>query len=108
MDDLISKSELLDKISRHTVNQSFTVYDFERQFVFEATKGDMFGYVLDSPVVDAEPVRHGRWILNKRYGDYECSECGTGNFTAPDFKRNNMRYCPNCGAKMDAEVKDAE
>lgn len=54
------------------------------------------------PAVDAVEVRHGRWIINKHYGDYECSECGKGNVTVMHFKNNGMHYCPNCGAKMDA------
>lgn len=54
-----------------------------------------------APTVDAVPVVHGRWALNKKYGDYECSECGQGDVKAMDFTNLKMRYCPNCGAKMD-------
>lgn len=39
--------------------------------------------------------------MNKKYGDYECSECGQGDVKAMDFTNLKMRYCPNCGAKMD-------
>lgn len=53
------------------------------------------------PTADVAPVRHGRWALNKKYGDYECSECGQGDVKAMDFTNLKMRYCPNCGAKMD-------
>lgn len=52
------------------------------------------------PTADVAPVRHGRWALNKKYGDYECSECGQGDVKAMDFTNLKMRYCPNCGAKM--------
>lgn len=55
------------------------------------------------PTVDAIPVRHGKWI---RWRDLngikrcKCSECivSYGNMDTP--------YCPNCGAKMDAERKE--
>lgn len=50
--------------------------------------------------IKVAPVRHGRWALNKKYGDYECSECGQGDVKAMDFTNLKMRYCPNCGAKM--------
>lgn len=60
----------------------------------------------DAPAVDAEPVRHGRWVLNKRFGDYECSECGHGDVTIISIRKLDMMFCPNCGAKMDAEVKE--
>ena len=53
-----------------------------------------------APAVDAKPVVHGWWLLNKCFGDYECSVCGNGDVTAPHFKTLKMNYCPNCGAKM--------
>lgn len=57
-----------------------------------------------APTVDAVPVRHGKWIHEVRYTidslhsyqQYRCSECGMTYFT-------NTKYCPNCGARMDAE-----
>lgn len=70
--------------------------------------------VLDSidaqPTIEAEPVRHGRWVMtlyattskrnrviaNKKFA---CSECGYGN------GRKQSNYCPNCGAKMRGDVK---
>lgn len=54
---------------------------------------------IDSaPTVEAEPVRHGRWI--DRNGNivapfwerYECSICGA--------RSDESEYCPHCGAKM--------
>ena len=50
-----------------------------------------------------QPVVHGRWVLNKVYGDHECSVCGQGDIIAQYFKRLRMNYCPNCGARMDSE-----
>ncbi len=60
---------------------------------------------LDQPVVDAEPVRHGRWLKDPHsqvgfpefvYMMRKCSECGHswGNVTP---------YCPWCGSKMDGK-----
>ena len=58
--------------------------------------------VKNAPTIDAEPVRHGRWIhdINNLYG---CSEC-TARETMSH--RNMKNFCPWCGAKMDAEVQD--
>lgn len=62
----------------------------------------------DAPTIDAEPVRHGRWIeAHDNDGlDYECSnqkcKCRisyNGAKVSGDFN-----YCPNCGAKMDEEA----
>lgn len=48
--------------------------------------------------------KHGRWEINKKYGDYECSVCEQGDVIAPHFSNLKMNYCPNCGAKMDGEA----
>lgn len=61
--------------------------------------------IMRFPTVDAEPIRHGRWVKNDEYSDeieghiiYECSECGElyDWFDVPEH-----RYCRHCGAKMD-------
>lgn len=60
-----------------------------------------------------EPVKHGRWISLtecSNAGVY-CSVC-TKKVYKEDYawcnKKNKVRsnYCPNCGAKMDLEVKN--
>lgn len=62
--------------------------------------------IEDMDTVDAEPVRHGRWIhgwtfmpLPKGVIWANCSLCDM-DYNGPDDKAN---YCPNCGAKMDLE-----
>jgi len=64
-----------------------------------------------------EPVRHGRWIIEKRhsvsknpymddnyFASATCSECGfcihaeIKSFGYPELNVTN--YCPHCGAKM--------
>lgn len=51
------------------------------------------------PTIDAAPVAHGEWIMQKHdiYTTCACSQCGT------EFEWSLMtyNYCPNCGAKMD-------
>lgn len=60
--------------------------------------------IENAPTIEAEPVRHGRWIvkmLDIGGGDkimmLQCSECS---------KNANMKfdYCPRCGARMDGGV----
>lgn len=61
--------------------------------------------VIGAPTIDAEPVRHGRWVIcEDGCGDthYQCSACGD-EWTLIDGtpQENGMKYCPHCGAKMD-------
>lgn len=55
----------------------------------------------DAPTIDAEPVKHGRWIYKPYENDeavwlYHCSECNAVSALA-------WNYCRECGAKMDLE-----
>lgn len=66
--------------------------------------------VIDEcPTIEAEPVRHGKWInaYDTSGGSfYKCSECACyidKTFFANDYA---VDYCPNCGAKMDKEVAE--
>lgn len=58
--------------------------------------------------IDAVPVRHGKWIhdgYDHPHGiDWiHCSECGKRDVNCPASITN---YCPNCGARMDADATD--
>lgn len=57
-----------------------------------------FDAINEAPTVDAVPVVHGKWISGVM-----CSKCGyrTYEWLTPEF-----HYCPNCGARMDAERKE--
>ena len=62
-------------------------------------KGYRDGYAEALEVtVDAEPVRHGYWILGQTMGHswMKCSEC----CVSQDGQTATFTYCPNCGAKM--------
>ena len=53
---------------------------------------------------DVAPVRHGRWLnANSRPKTYErrCTACGGKAYFCGIGC--SYKYCPNCGARMDAE-----
>ena len=63
---------------------------------------------------DVKPVVHGRWLFAG--GHFTCSECGYSPLNEIIFRgvsvwwkdiREEMPYCPRCGAKMDGERRDA-
>ena len=56
--------------------------------------------------LDAEPVKHGKWEMKPDpFGFFDeipvCSECG-----CTTKMREKTKYCPHCGARMDAERKE--
>lgn len=53
--------------------------------------------IAKMPTVDAEPIRHGRWIRQDN-GTWVCSECQSW---IPDEQHYYARYCLHCGARMD-------
>lgn len=57
-----------------------------------------------APAVDAEPVRHGAWIDGRPYVNSRWKVCSVCKECAPE-PHAGYEYCPNCGAKMDAEVE---
>lgn len=94
MSDLISRNALLDVMPKD--NELLSV--------------DVRRIICESPIIDAEPVRHGQWETKEyttedSFDDWivihheeVCSECGKG-------QGERSKFCPNCGAKMDGEVE---
>lgn len=46
-------------------------------------------------IADVRAIRHGFWI-HKHNGTFQCSVCGKD--------ASKMKFCGNCGAKMDGKV----
>lgn len=67
--------------------------------------GIMFAehHINVAPTVEAVPVVHSRWKCIS-IGRYACSLCGFEPWYEGSI--NTLRYCPNCGARMDGERKD--
>lgn len=65
------------------------------------------------PLVAVPTPQTGRWIGydsdSDRYDEIKCSDCGkhftvdTDRFCDIGFVREDLHYCPNCGAKMNGE-----
>lgn len=99
---LIDKAALLNTIATEVH------YDSERPLEMYAK---LLSVVNDAPTVDAEPVRHGRWIEGNNFHWYynSCSCCGYTRTT--DIKSNGWnqwKYCPMCGAKMDESKEQSK
>lgn len=65
--------------------------------------------IKTAPTIDAEPVRHGHWIMKKTAADAPytvCSHCNTSvryndEYGMVVMNLKGANYCPNCGAKID-------
>lgn len=63
----------------------------------------------ECPIIEAEPVKHGRWIYDNQFHWYRasCSECGYKRVTDIKAEKwNDWHYCPHCGAKMASEAEE--
>ena len=117
-EDLISREALIKELEQRHLDDVFIKCGLPpmRKMSLECnralkTQGDAIRDVINGlPAVDAEPVRHGKWIKIPHpqhdnnylcvYYKYNCSECGG----VADDRYWLPKYCPTCGAKMDLEV----
>lgn len=64
----------------------------------------------NAPTIEAEPIKHGRWerYYYSYFGRHQCvcSECKDSEYWKKYYCYGVESYCPNCGAKMDLEVKE--
>lgn len=105
MNDLISRAALIKEIENGKHPEFYDGQDIANW---------QMQCIKNAPAVDAEPVRHGKWIYDPDANDwgiggYVCSECHAKNENLPCGKVANpmmfvgTKYCPHCGAKMDLE-----
>lgn len=67
------------------------------------TNVNVLNIALERSAIEAEPVKHGKWIPDNLDGGgyWVCTCCKhpTEAFAADRI----YKYCPNCGARMDEE-----
>ena len=78
----------------------------EKRIRQEPTDGiytaEILSAINEQSTVDAVEVVHGRWKqTGMHFLPYECSVCGSE-------EEGRTNYCPNCGARMDGGVTDAQ
>ena len=102
---LIDADELLKKIEEISRYDDFDVLVVDWD--------DMIICIDNAPTIEAEPTRHGKWIKENIVltslppkGRWHCSGCGSIKVGYDESVLTP--YCPNCGAKMDAEEEPNE
>ena len=93
----VNKMRLID--ADELLKKSYCAYIIDNYYLKKRVVD--FSDINVAPTVEAEPVRHGHWISVGMGFDwhYECSQCGYVDGYAFNDRH---KYCPNCGAKMDA------
>ena len=92
MPDLIDRGELKNRLKWGWANDKFVLRTID-----------------EMPTIEAEPVKHGRWIpmyeltsegiLPDEPMCYMCDQCNAK-------RRKRLNYCSVCGAKMYEEADD--
>lgn len=76
---------------------------------------DTMAFVDELPTIEAEPVKHGRWMYGENDDGQDgifCSECEHfvpwfyEYYDKSDDLINDNPKCPNCGCKQDLEGSD--
>ena len=91
MSDLISRNALLDAMPK---NDELLSIDVRR-------------IICELPIIDAEPVRHGRWVKSGYAcgeSEWTCTVCGNKEWRT---SISRLKFCPFCGAKMDEGEQNA-
>lgn len=57
------------------------------------------------PAEDVAPIVHAHFVKNKNLHTAFCSVCTFSIRNHTEGIESVIHYCPNCGAKMDEEVK---
>ena len=98
MVEYIERNALIAEFKRLTLGENSLV---ERLFA-----DGVYAVIETFPAADVVEVRHGRWgeyesfPLTSSLNGHPCSECGMHFST---LAIPVMKYCPNCGARMDKE-----
>lgn len=101
MSDLINREELLSDLR----SLRDTAYRHNTAVYLSTAVSDFISMVAREQKVDAEPVRHGKWIIGLKFGEcynVQCDQCKT--IQVLYYGKKVTRYCPECGAKMDGET----
>ena len=94
---LIDADALLKDIGEEPMNWTDTQAEVQEYVDWKRTVAT----INSAPTIEAEPVKHGKWITILIGERPYCSTC----YKTHDCFEWTPRYCPNCGAKMDEVSK---
>lgn len=61
---------------------------------------DVMQIVNDIPTADVQSVKHGHWVWESNYRDYDGDICSVYSCSVCSVHSDDTtNFCPNCGAK---------
>ena len=111
VNDAIRKLE--DEISMYEpVSKDDGHIDAYKKRVIPKLLRNVIDWLKNQPIVDAVEVVHGEWISWEKADNlipspdrHECSVCHDAAQVLVNGFELLSPYCPNCGAKMDGDLK---
>ena len=105
MDEYINREALRDSVESidwYSVRRGELITGAESSENALYKANDIYSAIDNAPTADVAPVRHGRWIERKSLHAEsgiiaKCSACQKD----VQYLGNPLKFCPNCGAKMD-------
>ena len=89
--------QLIDKTAAYNALKH-KAEQYELSFIVEAF--EKAARIIDQmPTIEAEPVRHGRWIPHRITSSSMCSEC-------KKYATHETPRCPYCGAYLRGGVEN--
>lgn len=92
--DLISRQAVLSLLDSYVNGSIYFGYENVENFKVKINK---------LPPINPQEPKIGHWIEHNAK-TYECSECHNNKSLYASYKTD---YCPDCGARMESEDKDA-
>ena len=115
-DEYIRKADAVDAVEFGiTLASAINIETGERTELFQRENDELreaVKRIKDIEPADVAPVVHGRWehlYLPMSIMPHKCSICGCPapwHMKGRDLEEYLTNYCPNCGAKMDAQREE--
>ena len=102
MSDLISRSALEQSFDVGCVGECGCCKHHHCKHVSFGKWEEWCKLIKNAPTVDAVEVVHARWVQEDE-DEWRCTRCGAfWIFIDGGPEENDAKFCPVCGAKMDA------